>query len=302
MPRWISWTLLTLVSWGVWAILFRAIGDEMTPAQSQAVSTLGVLPVLVALCLMKDPAGTVNHRRGILLALASGILSCLGNIACYEALKHGKAATIVPLTALYPVVTVLLAVPILKERLSAVQWAGIGLSLSAIYLFNPTEAAAEGGGWTSQWLLLPLAAIVLWGITGLLQKAATNEVTARVTAIWFLAAFIPVGAVILMSGPLPSEADSRAWLLTILLGFTLALGNYTLMQAFACGGKASIIAALGGLYPLVSIPIALAAFHERLGWREASGVVLALVAVLLLSLQSDSPTVTPATLDTDVSI
>lgn len=294
--------MLTLVSWGIWAILFREIGDEMSPAQSQAISTLGVLPVLFALCLITDPAGTGNRRRGILLALGSGILSCLGNIACYEALNHGKAATIVPLTALYPVVTVLLAIPILKERLSVVQWTGIGLSLAAIYLFNPTEVTQVGSGWASQWMLLPLLAILLWGITGLMQKAATNDITARVTAIWFLSAFIPVGGVILLSGPLPSDADSRDWLLAVLLGFTLALGNYTLMQAFACGGKASIIAPLAGLYPLVSIPIALVRFQEQLGWREASGVVLALVAVLLLSLQSDSPTATSATLDRDTSL
>jgi drug/metabolite transporter (DMT)-like permease len=43
-------------------------------------------------------------------------------------------------------------------------------------------------------------------------------------------------------------------------------------------------------------------FHERLGWREASGVVLALAAVVLLSLQSDSNQNTPAALDTDVSL
>ena len=86
------------------------------------------------------------------------------------------------------------------------------------------------------------------------------------------------------------------------LGFTWALGNLTLLQAFACGGKASIIAPLAGLYPLVSIPIALVGFHERLTWREASGILLALAAVVLLSLQSETDAVAPATLDTDISL
>jgi uncharacterized membrane protein len=154
----------------------------------------------------------------------------------------------------------------------------------------------------TRWILLPLSAILLWGVTGLMQKAATNDVTARVTAIWFLAAFIPVAVVILFTQSLPTGLDAKTWLLTILLGFTLALGNYTLMQAFASGGKASIIAPLAGLYPLVSIPIALVGFGERLAWRETSGVVLALFAVLLLSLQSDSPAIAPSALDTDISL
>ena len=77
------------------------------------------------------------RRRGALLALGAGTLTCLGNVAYYSVLNRGaKAATVVPLTALYPVVTVLLAVMILKERLNAIQIAGIVLSLIAIYLFN----------------------------------------------------------------------------------------------------------------------------------------------------------------------
>jgi transporter family protein len=303
MPRWIAWTLLTLVSWGIWAILFRLMDEQLSPAHSQAISTLGVMPVLVALGLVRDSTGAGQYWKGIGLAFGSGIVSCLGNVACYEALNHAKAATIIPLTALYPVVTVLLAVPLLKERLNLLQWVGIVLSLSAIYLFINAPAESDlVADWRTNELLLPLAAIVLWGVTGLMQKAATNHISARTTAIWFLAAFIPVAGAILAKNPIYTGVAPSAWALSIALGFTLALGNFTLMQAFACGGKASIIAPLAGLYPLVSIPIALVGFHERLTWREASGIVLALSAVVLLSLQSEPDAVAPATLDTDVSL
>jgi transporter family protein len=310
MPRWIAWTLLTLVSWGLWAILFRMIGDELSPAHSQAVSTLGIIPVLAALWFLHDvpPAGG-NRRWGVALALGSGIVSCLGNVACYEALNHAKAATVIPLTALYPVVTVLLAVPVLKERIALAQCLGIALSLVAIYLFNvpqgvAAEAEATGAALASpggRWILLPLAAILLWGITGLMQKAATNHISARASAQWFLAAFIPVAALILWRDPLPSGVSPQTWVLTAALGFTLALGNLTILLAFASGGKVSIISPLAGLYPLVSIPIAIAAFHEHVGWREAWGILLALAAVVLLSLQSESDSAAPSTLSTDVS-
>jgi transporter family protein len=303
MPRWIAWTLLTLVSWGIWAILFRLMDEQLSPAHSQALSTLGVLPILICLALVRDAPSPGHHWRGVGLAFGSGIVSCLANVACYEALNHAKAATIIPLTALYPVVTVLLAVPLLKERLNLWQWVGIGLSLSAIYLFiNAPVESDLVANWHTNELLLPLAAIVLWGVTGLMQKAATNHISARTTAIWFLAAFIPVAGAILAADPITAKVPLSAWALSMALGFTLALGNLTLLQAFACGGKASIIAPLAGLYPLVSIPIALVGFHERLTWREASGILLALAAVVLLSLQSETDAVAPATLDTDISL
>ena len=47
-------------------------------------------------------------------------------------------------------------------------------------------------------------------------------------------------------------------------------------------GKASIIAPVGALYPVVSIPIAVIGFGERLGGRESLGIVLALISVVAL--------------------
>jgi transporter family protein len=293
MPAWIIWTLLTLISWGVWAILFRLMGDSLSSAQSQAVSTLGVIPILAALCLMKDVPHPGNRPRGVLLALGSGILSCLGNVACYEALNHAKAATVVPLTALYPLVTVLLAVPLLKERVNLWQLIGIGASLAAIYLFNVPQAPGMEAGLASRWLLLPVAAILFWGITQLMQKVATSEISPRSTAIWFLVAFVPVAGVVLIQDPLPSDLSPQTWALAAAMGLALALGNLTILLAFGAGGKASIIGPLTGLYPLVSLPISIFGFHEQLSQREAFGIGLALLAVVLLAAQSDPDSASP---------
>jgi drug/metabolite transporter (DMT)-like permease len=119
-----------------------------------------------------------------------------------------------------------------------------------------------------------------------MQKMATNDISARASGLWFLVAFFPFAAVILLFDPLPSDVTPRIWALAISMGFTLALGNLTILLAFAAGGKASIITPLTGLYPLVSIPIAIIAFGEKLGLRELLGIALALTAVVLLSLQS----------------
>jgi drug/metabolite transporter (DMT)-like permease len=293
MPRWVAWTFLTLVSWGLWAILTKLHGGGISDAQLQVLSTLGVLPILAALWFMPEPGPATNRRRGVLLALGAGIVSCIGNVAYYAALGDAKAATVIPLTALYPVVTVILAVPLLKERVNAWQWFGIVVSLSAIYLFNvPTESGVEQG-LTSRWMLLPLTAIVLWGVAALMQKAATNDVSARESAIWFLLAFLPVAGIIQLYDPLPSGIPTATWWLAAALGFALAFGNLTILLAFASGDKASIIVPLAGLYPVVSIPIALVALGDRIGWRESCGIVLALTAVVLLSIQSD-PEPTPA--------
>ncbi len=165
-----------------------------------------------------------------MLALLAGGLSCLGNIAFFAANGFAQAATVIPLTALSPVVTVLLAIPIFKESLNGWQWLGLVASIGAIMLFNPPNELAAGA-WRSPALLLPLAAIVLWGVTGLFQKGATNITSARRASLWFLGSFIPVSIVILLLRPLEFGAVSaQTWAIASVLGFTLALGNLTLLR------------------------------------------------------------------------
>lgn len=282
IPRWLLWTLLAVVSWGVWAVFSRLIGDALSANHLQALSTLGLLPVMLALGVSRKLTRTGSGLRGAVLAVGAGVLTCLGNAAYYDLLDRAKAATVVPLTALYPLVTVLLAVLVLKEKLNWFQLAGLGLSLVAIYLFN----VAQDGGIAASALGWILAPVILWGTAALFQKLSTNHISGELATLWFLAAFVPVAGVILWREPLPADIATKTWLLVAALGFFFAVGNLALLEAFASGGKASIISPIAGLYPVVSVPIAIIWFSERVGVREAAAIALALAGVVALSLES----------------
>ncbi|MFM7520466.1 MAG: DMT family transporter [Planctomycetota bacterium] len=280
MPRWLLFTLLAVVCWGIWAVLSKLVGDALTAVQMQALSTAGLLPVLVALGCSSPEADPGDRRRGAAVGALAGGLTCLGNVACYHALASGaKAATVVPLTALYPLVTVLLAVAFLGERLHPIQWAGVALALAAIGAFNVGSVE----GMMNPWLAYALLPVALWGVSGLLQKISTDDTSGNRSAWWFLAAFVPVGIVLLAVDPLPAWPAARTCWLVAGLGLFFSLGNYAILLAFANAGKASIIGPLASLYPLVSVPIAITLLHERITPREAAGIAVALVAVAALA-------------------
>jgi drug/metabolite transporter (DMT)-like permease len=263
----------------------RVIGDALTPAQSQALCTLGMLPIIAVLPFLgkKEPAR--NPRKGTVVALAAGMLSCVGNVAFYYVLNlGGKAATVVPLTAMYPLVTIVLAVLLLRERLNRFQLCGIALSLAAIYLLNVSSVS----GFFNTGLLFALLPIGFWGITGFLQKLSTDDIPGERSTLWFLVAFIPAAVLILLNQPVGPK-PAKIWISVVALGFFFALGNLAILLAFARGGKASIITPLTALYPIVSIPLAVAGFNEKILPREIGGILLALGSVAALSWQSTPP-------------
>jgi drug/metabolite transporter (DMT)-like permease len=279
MPAWLLWTLFAMLSWGVWAILSKLIGEALSAGQIQALSTLGLLPVLLALGLSKRLAASGSRRRGAFWALGAGVVSALGNVAYFDALRRdASASSVVALTALYPLVTVVLAMGLLREKLNRIQLAGVALSLGAMYLLN---VASEEGLFSSR-LVLALAPIGLWGLAGFLQKLSTNDISGELSALCFLAAFVPLAPVLLFREPLSAQPPPAVWLLAAAVGFTLALGNFAVLGAFARSGKASIIAPLAGLYPLVSVPIAILFLDELPGRREALGIALAILSVAAL--------------------
>lgn len=291
IPKWLVHSMFTILLWGVWGFLGKLAGNQLTSAESQAFSTLGLLPVLVFL-LLRKPARGPRLLRGLVCGFVSGLLVGSGNLAYYHALAVGGAvSSVTPLTALYPVVTILLAVVFLRERISVVQAGGIALALASIALFNP-PAAAEGGA--SLWLAYALVPVGLWGTGGLLQKISTDDISSELTTVAFLSAFLPIAAAILLTQPLRWTHSTGTWIQAVLLGVLFGVGNLTLLVAFGSGGKASVVTPLTGLYSIVTIPLALLFLEERIAWREGLGIALALAAVIALSQErSTEPAVKP---------
>jgi uncharacterized membrane protein len=69
--------------------------------------------------------------------ILAGILNALGSWAVLAAMKSGgKAAIVVPLTAVYPMVVVAVAPFVLRETITPLQGVGILCGLGAIFLLS----------------------------------------------------------------------------------------------------------------------------------------------------------------------
>lgn len=102
----------------------------------QFVFTFGTLPVALAL-LVGRRFRLEKSPKGITYAVANGVLSGIGGLAFFAAFRTGgNTSVITAATSLYPMITVALAVAILRERLTRLQIAGLGFAAAAFIIFS----------------------------------------------------------------------------------------------------------------------------------------------------------------------
>lgn len=137
MPSWLFYSLLTIVCWGAWGVVSKVASASVDADTNQIFFTIGILPLILLVLQSPRLAGGTQRRSGIAWAFITGLLGGTGNIAFFHAMViGGKASIVVPTTALFPLVTVILAITFLHERLSKWQVLGFVLALPAIYLLS----------------------------------------------------------------------------------------------------------------------------------------------------------------------
>jgi bacterial/archaeal transporter family protein len=136
-PPWLAFSIATIVLWGAWGVQSKLIVDRISPWMNQALFPLGLLPALLFLTISRNMRRGSNLLRGSGYAFLTGILGGVGNIAFYLALaRGGKAAIVVPMTCVFPLVTVILAAVVLNETMSRIQTLGLVLAFLSIYLLS----------------------------------------------------------------------------------------------------------------------------------------------------------------------
>jgi transporter family protein len=135
MPAWLPLALASIFWWGLFGFLAKLGADQLPATQLYLFFVIGMIP-LVALAMLRRRGKLETDRRGAGYGILNGIFSGLGLLAYYAAMEAGKASVVGPVTSLYPLVTVVLALALLKESLNAVQRLGVGLAISSIVILS----------------------------------------------------------------------------------------------------------------------------------------------------------------------
>ena len=281
---WLGLTIAAIGLWGLYGIALKRASDQLSTVAGQLLSTAGLL--LPALFLIGPAVRERRSTAGLFIGFISGVCGALGNFALLASLgAGGQAAIVFPLTALYPLITVAIAVVFMRERAGRAQVIGIGVAVLAVLLLSVDASVsyARVELQLSNALLYAFAALVAFGLAAVFQKLATNRVSAETALATFAAGFIPPSILLLFLERVTTNLPIAPVLWAIAGGLLNGLGVLATLAAYRRGGKASVVTPLAAIYPMVTVVLAVVFLGERLVAVQIGGILLALIGGVLLS-------------------
>jgi drug/metabolite transporter (DMT)-like permease len=263
----------------IWASGFIVAGVVATRAEPLtflAYRYALTIVVFVALSLAIKAAWprTVAEWRNAVLAgmLLHGVY--LGGV--FWAVSRGLPAGMTALvTGLHPLLTALLAFPLLHERLILRQWIGIVVGILGIALIvwpklGPVDAVPLIAVFAVLVATLALTLGTIW------QKRSRPQMDLRVNAaIQFMGALVLTAPVAWASESGVFDASPALWGALAWAVLVLSVGGISILLVLLKRGAASKVAPLLYIAPAVAALIALFAFGETLGAVQVVGMVLA---------------------------
>lgn len=133
MKAWILPTIGTIICWGFWSFIPKITTRYIDPKSAVIYEVIGgVFLSVVVLAAMKFQVQT--HPKGIALAASAGLLGFVGALCFLYAVSKGPVSVIAPLSSLYPILAVILAIVFLNEALTIKQGIGILFAVVAVIL------------------------------------------------------------------------------------------------------------------------------------------------------------------------
>ena len=136
MHIWLGFAVLALIFWGITGVTQKLSTNFISSERSFLWFCWAMVALSAGVLLVARPHGGMGTMV-VLSSIAGGFLNGMGAWTSFRALESGgKASIVISLISLYPLLTVGLAIVLLRERLSALQMAGAVVAIAAAILLS----------------------------------------------------------------------------------------------------------------------------------------------------------------------
>ncbi|MDD5317319.1 MAG: EamA family transporter [Candidatus ainarchaeum sp.] len=214
-----------------------------------------------------------------------GLLDFAGAYSFYRGLSKGGVSVVGPVASSYAALAAAIGVALLGEPFSGMRASGIGLTLLGVALASSSPLASrKKTGGLAGGVPEALFTILCWGVVWTLVAAWSPSagwmlpvLAVRVVSVAGCAAAGRLGGfkVALAAAPLAAIAA--------LAGILDAAAASIAMWALSQKELVSIVVPITSAFPAVAVVLGVFVLKEKMGWRQALGVLAIIVGVMAIS-------------------
>ena len=282
---WVLFAFLSAFFAGMTSILAKCGIKKTDSNVATFIRTLVVLPLSLLMALIVNPnfsLGAVSSKTLVFLVL-SGLSTGASWLCYFRALSKGDINKVVPIDKSSTVLTIILAVVFLGERVTVYKTLGVVFMAIGTLLMiekKDTEKKSEGEGW----LIYALLSAFFASLTTILGKIGIEGVesnlgTAIRTAVVIVMSFIMV-AFTGKTGEI-KKIDKKELGFILLSGLSTGASWLCYYKALQ-DGEAGIVVPIDKLSILVTIAFSYIVFKERLSKKAMLGLVMIVFGTLVL--------------------
>ena len=282
---WVLFAFLSAFFAGMTSILAKCGIKKTDSNVATFIRTLVVLPLSLLMALIVNPnfsLGAVSSKTLVFLVL-SGLSTGASWLCYFRALSKGDINKVVSIDKSSTVLTIILAVIFLGERVTVYKTLGVVfIAIGTLLMIEKkdTEKKSEGEGW----LIYALLSAFFASLTTILGKIGIEGVesnlgTAIRTAVVIVMSFIMV-AFTGKTGEI-KKIDKKELGFILLSGLSTGASWLCYYKALQ-DGEAGIVVPIDKLSILVTIAFSYIVFKERLSKKAMLGLVMIVFGTLVL--------------------
>jgi transporter family protein len=282
--------LLCAASWAVGSVSIRNLARKLDPFTLNAPRTLaaGVLMMIMVLVMGRIPLyATVTPYKLFFLVASIAISSVVGDALYVTSIARMGVSRTIPIANSYPVLTLVLGLVFLNEKLSWPIAVGLVLVFAGVLLVSRrSEIQPTDTDQTRPGLPFAILAAIFWAV-GMVMVApgidGLDAIMASSIRIMALSLMLWLIVFVRRSYNQLKKLTRREWAILI-VGGTIGwgLGNLFFVLAVSMLGPTRA-AILGSTPPLFALPLSIIWLKEKPNLAIMVGTVLAVVGIMFVS-------------------
>lgn len=280
---------LVILSWGIAGIFDKKALE--TGSLRTVFVTFGLFNIPLAAILLVVLACFYPgwHLSGgtILWETADAFASMVAIATYYYAMSKTEASYVLAITAGYPLVGALLAIPLLGEPFSLVLVAAalaVSTGVAIVGFSDDPQSKKLAHSQRLSVIAAVLISTVLWGLLGIFQKQSLHYGQPMESMLAMAAGkslfVLCVLPFLLRSKEQIGLRNLKTWQFTWLSGFLVALGNVSYIMALATL-PAGYMVVVTACYPIVMYIFALLLLREKMNYLRVLGILLVVTGAAL---------------------